>query len=477
VAVSSLYYYYRTRNDQTNKKKELKGGLDTDLITETEKANLERRLRIAEQTKKSFENKAKQELEVSKESGKLLPPGQRMVKKWIVLDLGLKPPEEFKNLENWKLKMVDSKTGKEMFITLEEIKALGVHQFTSDFHCYTGWTIQNLKFTGVPLKRIIDKFSPSSSWQYLYQVGADGYTTNGPRSEFEKEEVYLAWEWDGKPIPVEHGVIRLITPILYGSKSSKYLSELYFMEEDEKGFWELRGVHERGNVMLEERYSQKKREKTGMEEAEKIIKKCKEEFSTELDLSGLELDEIPLSVFELTSLRTLLLYNNNLSSIPENIKSLSKLKSISLNSNKFSQIPPAVICQLTSLTELWICDNQLKTIPIELKNLQKLFVFGFERNQISELPPWIVEFPNLNALFGDLNQIKSIPRELAARHWGALCFSSNPIEFIPKEISNLKDITFLGFFGCKCIPSEVLQEGTPSILKYLESGDADLIEK
>jgi len=248
------------------------------------------------------------------------------------------------------------------------------------------------------------------------------------------------------------------------------------MEEDVKGFWELRGVHERGNVMLEERYSQKKREKTGVEEAEKVIKKCKEEFSSELDLSGLELDEIPSSVFELTSLRTLLLYNNNLSSIPSNIKSLNKLSSLSLNSNKFSEIP-AEVCSITSLTELWICDNLLTTIPIELKNLDKLFVFGFERNQIREIPSWIIELSNLNALFGDLNQIKSIPRELGSRPWGALCFSSNPIEFIPKEIANLKDITFLGFFGCKCIPSEVLQEGTPSILKYLESGDAVFIDQ
>jgi len=307
----------------------------------------------------------------------------------------------------------------------------------------------------------------------MYQIGADGYTTNGPRSEFEKEDVYIAWEWDGKPIPEEHGIIRLITPILYGSKSSKFLSQIHFMEEEEKGFWEQRGVHERGNVMLEERYSQKKRDKTGVEEAEKIIQKCKEDLSTELDLSGLELNEIPSSVYELKPLRSLLLFNNNLTHLPDNIKSLSKLNILSLNSNKFTEIPP-VIGELSSLKELWLCDNKIQTISIVLKNLPKLFVLGLERNQIDEIPTWMAEIPSLSAFFADLNQIRRIPREIASRPWGALLFSSNPIEFVPKELGNLKEITFLGLFGCKCIPSDVLQEGTQSILKYLEGGDAVL---
>jgi len=395
-----------------------------------------------------------------------------MVKKWIVLDLGLKPQEEF-NLETWQLKLVDNNTGREMLLSLADIKALGERQFTSDFHCYTGWTVPNLNFTGVPLKRIIDHFKPSSTWRWLFQVGADGYTTNGPRSEFEKEEVYLAWEWDGKPIPEEHGNIRLITPILYGSKSSKYLSQIYFMEEEEKGFWEMRGIHERGNVMFEERYSRKARDKTGVEEALRIIEKCRDESSTEIDLSGLELNEIPPAVFELTSLRTLLLYANHISHIPDSIKSLSELTILSLNANKFTEIPTA-ICGLTKLKELWICDNQIQTIPIEMKNLSKLSIFGFERNEIQELPTWLAE-TKLKVLFGDFNQIKRIERELVRRRWSALCFSSNPLEFIPKEVADYKDITFLGFFGCKCIPSDVMQEGTQGILKYLEAGDAQLL--
>jgi len=254
-------------------------------------------------------------------------------------------------------------------------------------------------------------------------------------------------------------------------KSSKYLSEVHFMERDERGFWELRGVHEGGRVMLEERYSSEKKEKTGAEEAEKIIEKCRNDLKTELDLSGMELNEIPDSVFQLTSIRTLILFNNNLTTIPEKISQLTNLNTLSLNGNKFTEIPSS-IGNIRSLKELWMCDNQITHLPIELKKLKKLFVLGIERNRILEIPKWLAEIPKLSALFADINEIRTIPKELASRHWDALLFSSNPIEFIPKEIGDLKDITFLSFFGCKCIPSSVLEDGTPSILNYLQKGDA-----
>lgn len=158
--------------------------------------------------------------------------------------------------------------------------------YTSDFHCYTGWTIQDLKLTGIPFKRLIEHFNPSDSWNFLFQVGADGYTTNSPKNEWTRDNTFLGWEIDGEKLPMEHGAIRLFNDTLYGSKSAKFLREIHFMESDVKGFWEIRGVHERGRVMQEERYGEKKREKTGVEEAERIINECKENSAFELDLSG-----------------------------------------------------------------------------------------------------------------------------------------------------------------------------------------------
>jgi len=315
---------------------------------------------------------------------------------------------------------------------------------------------------------VIDHFNPSPTWKYLFQVGADGYTTNAPRSEFDRENIFISWELDDKPLPVDHGIIRIINATLYGYKSSKFLSEIHFLEEEEKGYWEQRGIHERGKVMNEERFNEKKREITGIQEANRIIKVCQSDCSTQLDLSGLELDEIPDAVFELTNLRTLLLYNNQITTIPDKAKSLKKLRILSLNSNKFRELPP-VIGELSNLQELWICKNLLTELPEEILRLNKLFVIGFEHNKITHLPKGISNMKNLGAIFGDYNQITELPVELADRQWTALLFSENPITFVPTELHKLKDIEFFSIFGSPCIPPHVLEDGTSGLLAYLET--------
>uniref|UniRef100_A0A6B2L644 Oxidoreductase molybdopterin-binding domain-containing protein n=1 Tax=Arcella intermedia TaxID=1963864 RepID=A0A6B2L644_9EUKA len=304
----------------------------------------------------------------------------------------------------------------------------------------------------------------------MYQIGADGYTTNAPREVFDKEDVFLAWEVNGEPIPEEHGYIRLINPMLYGSKSAKFVSEIHFMEKEEKGFWELRGVHDRGNVMLEERYNKKKRDNTSLEEVQRIIQECKEKLQIELDLSGFGLEEIPEEVFELTHIRTLLLFNNNLKTFPEKLSKLTNLQTLSVNANKLTEIPP-VVSMLPELNELWMCDNKVTHLPKHLLDAPELSVLGIESNMLEELPEWISEVPSLTILFADLNRIKRIPRQIGDRPWGALLFNGNPVEFVPTELSKQKDIIFLGFYGCSLFPSEVLEEGTKGILAFLEKGD------
>ena len=59
----------------------------------------------------------------------------------------------------------------------------------------------------------------------------------------------------GQPLPIEHGgPMRLIVPALYAWKSAKFLQKLVFVAEDQPGFWEERGYHDRGDPWQEERY-------------------------------------------------------------------------------------------------------------------------------------------------------------------------------------------------------------------------------
>jgi len=160
------------------------------------------------------------------------------------------------NIEkDWKF-TVNYKSKNKSF-TLKELKALGVQKYTADFHCVTTWTALDLKWSGIPFKNIIQacKDIVPDTWKFLIQTSKDKYTTNSPREHVERDDVFLAFEYDDKPIPKEHGYIRIIIPHLYGWKSAKFLTSIEFREEDAPGYWEVRGYSNVGEVFKEDRYN------------------------------------------------------------------------------------------------------------------------------------------------------------------------------------------------------------------------------
>jgi len=83
-----------------------------------------------------------------------------------------------------------------------------------------------------------------------------GYTTNLPLGDVLNGQAFVAWEYDGKPLAPEHGgPARLVVPGRYFWKSAKWVRGLRIQDQDQSGFWESLGYHNRGDQWLEERYS------------------------------------------------------------------------------------------------------------------------------------------------------------------------------------------------------------------------------
>jgi len=83
-----------------------------------------------------------------------------------------------------------------------------------------------------------------------------GYTTNLPITDLLNNQAFVAWEYDGTPLePAHGGPARLVVPHLYFWKSAKWVRGLQLREDDEPGFWESLGYHNRGDPWREERYS------------------------------------------------------------------------------------------------------------------------------------------------------------------------------------------------------------------------------
>jgi len=216
-----------------------------------------------------YGQKKKREPSSSSSSGTPLPPGQYVVKKWIILDLGLRPSREmydpWQKPDTWRL-VVSGLVANPVQLTLADLRQLGLRRYEGiDFHCATGWSALQLGFEGVPFRALLDHVRPDERWVCLYQVSADGYTTNCHRQDIENDpNAFIAiGDGRGEILSEEHGGIRLIVPSLYGGKSAKFLSEIWLLDYHRKGFWEDRGCHDRGRVDQEERFVKNAQEMWG----------------------------------------------------------------------------------------------------------------------------------------------------------------------------------------------------------------------
>jgi DMSO/TMAO reductase YedYZ molybdopterin-dependent catalytic subunit len=180
-----------------------------------------------------------------------LPPGQRLVNDWPVLDLGVVPKLD---MAEWSFS-VDGAVEHPLRWSWDDYMAQPQIGLTVDMHCVTAWSRYDNGFVGVPALHLLDLVHPKPAATHLLLHSYDGYTTNLPLSDFADDDVLLAHSWEGKPITRDHGgPMRLVLPKLYLWKSAKWLRRVTFMEQDEPGYWERLGYHMRGDPWREERY-------------------------------------------------------------------------------------------------------------------------------------------------------------------------------------------------------------------------------
>jgi DMSO/TMAO reductase YedYZ molybdopterin-dependent catalytic subunit len=180
-----------------------------------------------------------------------LPPGQRLVRDWPVLDLGAEPdvtPERF------RLDLVGAVAHRHS-LRLEDFMALPQTDSVSDMHCVTQWSRYDNRWTGVSARTVLDLVQPRPEARHVVFQAYDGYTSNVRRDQFAAPGVVLVHSWEGKPLTRAHGgPVRMLVPQLYLWKSAKWLRRIEFTISDHPGFWEARGYHNNGDPWQEERY-------------------------------------------------------------------------------------------------------------------------------------------------------------------------------------------------------------------------------
>ncbi len=180
-----------------------------------------------------------------------LPPGQRQVKDFPVLDLGIQPSVA---TEAFRLRL-DGLVENAVTLDWHWLSDLPQEDRLNDIHCVTQWSRYDNRWSGVPVSALLDLARLKPGARFVELESHDGYTTNLTIEDFSRPENLLAHSWEGQPLSRQHGgPLRLVVPHLYFWKSAKWLRRITFLAKNQPGFWEVRGYHDRGDPWLEERY-------------------------------------------------------------------------------------------------------------------------------------------------------------------------------------------------------------------------------
>ena len=181
-----------------------------------------------------------------------LPPGQRQVHNFPVLDLGIQPEV---SLDQWALK-IHGKVENPVTLNWQQFMALPQFTDVSDFHCVTTWSQFDMAFAGVAFFTLAELVKPKLEATHVFFKSYDGYSTNNPLSVCLDDDVMVAHSWSGKPLDKKHGgPARVIIPKRYAWKGAKFIREITFLDRDILGFWEVRGYSNTADPWSEDRFA------------------------------------------------------------------------------------------------------------------------------------------------------------------------------------------------------------------------------
>ena len=155
-------------------------------------------------------------------------------------------------LDAWEF-VIATEAGQDYRWTWQDLMDLPDETPTVDLHCVTKWSKFDTTWRGVSLDTLLEDVDTAADYALAYSYG--GYTTNLPLQDLLDGRAWIAYEFEGEPLPPEHGgPARLLVPHLYLWKSAKWVRGIRLLLEDEPGFWETAGYHDYGDPWREQRY-------------------------------------------------------------------------------------------------------------------------------------------------------------------------------------------------------------------------------
>ncbi|MEL6490518.1 MAG: COR domain-containing protein [Cyanobacteria bacterium J06621_3] len=153
--------------------------------------------------------------------------------------------------------------------------------------------------------------------------------------------------------------------------------------------------------------------------------------ATHLDLSQMDLTELPDSIGNLTQLKTLDVSFNKLTTLSKSLGKLSQLETLKLYGNQLTTLPQS-LSPLANLKELWLgkglFGNPIENVPPVIQYFKQLEILDISRSQISFLPEWIGELSQLREIFLNPSKVVTLPSSLTKlEHLNMLMLDGSPL--------------------------------------------------
>jgi DMSO/TMAO reductase YedYZ molybdopterin-dependent catalytic subunit len=183
-----------------------------------------------------------------------LPPGQRLTPGLRPVSYGRVPSID---LATWSLRIGgDTLDDEPLSLSWPDLMSLPQTIVRADHHCVSRYSAQDLQWSGVAARTIIELAPPADDVEHVLVSAARGYSSSIRLEDLASPRAVFATHLDGESLSPEHGwPLRLVLPHLYGWKGPKWVRSLDYQRYAERGFWEQRGYHFTGDVWREERYS------------------------------------------------------------------------------------------------------------------------------------------------------------------------------------------------------------------------------
>jgi DMSO/TMAO reductase YedYZ molybdopterin-dependent catalytic subunit len=129
------------------------------------------------------------------------------------------------DLDEWRLR-VTGNVDNPLSLTYDQLRCTRKIEAYCTLVC-PGFFQDEATWAGAPLADVLDLAQVQSRAGGLRLIGADGYTTFVSLEEARAKDAFLAYEWEGEPLPILHGFpLRAVFPELNGNRWAKWLIEI-----------------------------------------------------------------------------------------------------------------------------------------------------------------------------------------------------------------------------------------------------------